>query len=236
MSSEPTHDLAIGRRLVDGTASVDDVMAFAQWPLARRAPWLGVVFARCLDEDPAMRGAALSALAGARGVPGVRAIVAGLGDAATRDHARLALMHTARDAPWRWVHALFHADADVRRAAIPDTPQGATGMLAYLRADPACADLVAGARWPEQPLPLAFDLHARGRLDDIELVRVIASHPSSDLRAFLEAEYGRTAEDVEAFLADGGHLRGFDVIDQAFSAIAGAGVDDADRTRVHSTP
>jgi hypothetical protein len=230
MSSEsPIHDLAIGRRLVDGTASVDDVIAFAQWPLVKRAPWLGVVFRWCLDADPAMRGAALSALRGARGVPGVRTLVAGLGDAATRDDARLALVHTARDAPWRWVHALFHADAEVRRAAIPETPHGATAMLAYLRADPACADLVTNARWPEQPLPLAFDLHARARLDDLELVRVIASQPSTDVRSFFEAEHGRTAQDVEAFLEEGGHLRGLDVVDQAFG-VAGAGVD-ADRMR-----
>lgn len=84
MSSEaPCHDLAIGRRLVDGTASIADVVDFAQWPLARRAPFLGAVLARRDDLDPAMRAAVISALRGVRGVPGVRALVGALGDEAT---------------------------------------------------------------------------------------------------------------------------------------------------------
>lgn len=235
MSGEhPCPDLAIGRRLLDGTASVADVTAFAQWPLARRAPWLGSVFARCAAADPVMRAAALSALRGVRGVPGARAIVAGLADEATRNAARFALMHTAQDAPWRWAHALFHGDPEVRRAAIADTPQGALDMLAYLRADPACAELVANARWPAQPLPLAFDLHARGRIDDVELVKVLASQASADVRAFFEAERGRAATDIDAFLDEtAAVLRGADVIDQAFAAIAGAGVDASVRTPDH---
>ena len=237
MSSEPpTHDLAIGRRLVDGTASADDVAAFAQWPLARRAPWLGAVFARRADPDPALRAAVVSALRGVRGVPGVRAIVAALGDDATRFEAVHALMHTARDAPWRYVHALFHGDPEVRRAAIPHTPNAALEMLAYLRADPLCADLVRDARWNSHPLPLAFDLHGRGRIGDGELVRVIASQSPLELRAFFETEHGRTAAEVEAFLDAGEHLRGTDVIDQAVAAIAGARIDDADRIREPDHP
>jgi len=237
MSSEPPcQDLVIGRRLVDGSASVADVVELAQWPMSRRAPLLGTVFARRNDPDPAMRAAALSALRGVRGVPGVRAIVAGLGDQATRDAARLSLVHTARDAPMRWVHALFHPDVEVRRAAIPDTPAGALDMLPYLRADPMCADLVLGARWLSQPLPLAFDLHAHKRIDDVELVRVIASQTSTDVRAFFEGVYGRTAQDVEEFLEHGRALSGFDVIDQAFSAIEGAGVDQADGIRDPNHP
>ena len=237
MSSEaPCHDLAIGRRLVDGTASIADVVDFAQWPLARRAPFLGAVLARRDDLDPAMRAAVISALRGVRGVPGVRALVGALGDEATCNAARFALVHTAHDAPWRWVHALFHADPAIRRAAIPETPQGAVEMLAYLRADPLCAELVTNARWPDRPLPLAFDLHANRRIDDAELVRLIASQPSPDVRAFFETEYGRTAADVEAFLEEGGELRGVDVIDQAFAAIEAAGVDAADRIRDANHP
>src|SRR5687768_13951457 len=120
-------DLAIGRRLADGTATPADVIAIGDWPMPRRAPYLGAVFARVDDADPEMRNAALTALRGARGVPGVRALVAGLHDpyAPTRDAARIALQVTARDAPSRWAHALFHPDVAVRRAAIPETPQGA---------------------------------------------------------------------------------------------------------------
>lgn len=89
---------------------------------------------------------------------------------------------------------------------------------------------------PDELLPLAFDLYARGRLDDGELVRVIGSQPPADLRAFFEAEHGRTAADVETFLAHGGPLHGVDVLDQAFIAIAGAGVDIADRVRDSNHP
>ncbi len=238
----PCHDLAIGRRLADGTATVEDIRALAAWPLARRAPYLGDVFALLRADagdaprEIEIRRACLAALAGARGVPAVRAIVAALDDATMRDDARLALMHTARDAPARWAHALFHHDPEVRRAAVPETPHGAQDMLAYLRADPACAELVAEARWPGPSLPLAFDLHAHGRLRDDELVRVIGALSAADLRAFFEAERGRPAADVEAYLEQAqdttpGALAGSDVIDQAFAAIAGAGVDTADRVR-----
>src|SRR5262245_49947896 len=217
------HDLAIGRRLDSHTATVEDVIAIGDLPAARRAPFVGALFA--LVQDPAMRAAALTALRGARGVPGVRAMVAALGEG---DAARVALSVTARDAPMRWVHALFHGDVAVRRAAIPETPQGALELVAYLRADPACADLVGNARWPDAALPLAFDLHAHDRLADAELVRVIASAPSADVRAFFEAERGRLPEDVEAYLDEPTELAGNDVIDQAFAAIVGAGIDGAE--------
>src|SRR5687768_621851 len=100
----PIHDLAIGRRLADGMASEADLVEVAAWPLVRRAVWLGGLLAR----------GALLALRGVRGVAGVRSLVGALDDTRTRDAARHALMHTAHDAPYRWAHALFHSDPEVR--------------------------------------------------------------------------------------------------------------------------
>lgn len=225
MTIEPArHDLAIGRRIADGTASADEVASLAQWSLAHRAPWLGYLLARASDSDRAMRDAAIAALVGVRGMPGVRAIVAALDEAPA---AIGALASTAKDAPARWAHALFHPVPAVRRAAVPATPHGALDMLAYLRADPACADLVASARWPMQPLPLAFELHAHAHIDDTALVEVIAAQTKAELRAFFETELRRSREDVEAFLEGGDVLRGSDLLDRAFAAMLGAGVEDA---------
>ena len=225
------HDLAIGRRLVAGTASAEDIADIGEWLLARRAPFLGRVFARL--GDPALRTSVLVALGGCRGVPAMRAIVAALGD---EPAALGALRTTASDAPYRWTHALFHGDASVRRAAIPLTPNAANEMLAYLRADPACRDLVEESPWPKDALPLAFDLHANDHLSDRHLAGMIAVYSPTELRAFFEAERGRSADEVEALLAQAetgtiGTLPGIDVVDQAFAATAGAGVDVADRDR-----
>ena len=234
MSTASTQDLAIARRIAGGTATAADVAAVASWPIAQRAPVLGAVLALAGTADGTIRAAAIAALAGVHGVPGLRAIVAALDDVTTREVARVALRETARFVPARWAHALFHPDPEVRQAAVRDTPQVAIDMLAYLRADPACAALVANARWPDPALPLAFDLHAAQHLSDAQLVRVIGEQPSSAVRAFLESEHGRLAEDVEAYLARAaesdapGELAGVDVLDQAFAAIDGADVDRAD--------
>src|SRR5690606_12621935 len=113
-------DLAIWRRLVAHTATAEDVDALASLPLGRRVAYVGSPVPLTGHDQPAIRAAALRALAGARGVDAVRAIVARLDDdaAEVRDAAVFALREVARDAPYRYVHALYHPRADVRRAAL----------------------------------------------------------------------------------------------------------------------
>src|SRR4051794_21854512 len=108
-------DLEISRRLATGAVTPDEVTVLGQATLAGRAAMFGHVLALADHADPAMRAAALWALAGARGVPGVRALVRGLGDAdaAVRDAAVAGLRATGRDAPHRYAHALFHPDVAI---------------------------------------------------------------------------------------------------------------------------
>src|SRR6185295_6961583 len=111
-------DLDIGRRLA-GAVTPEEVRSLGDRPLAGRAPYLAGLVALIDHADPALRAAALCALAGARGVPGLRAIVARLDEAdPVRDAALAALRAAARDAPARYAHALFHPRAEVRRAAL----------------------------------------------------------------------------------------------------------------------
>src|SRR6476660_7142480 len=159
-------DLEISRRLASGAVTPAEVDALGEATLAGRAAMFGHVLPLVDAGDPAMRAAALRALSGVRGVPGVRALVRGLDDAdpGVRDAALAALRVTARDAPYRYAHALFHGDVAVRRAALADVPTSARDLAAYLRADPECHDLADRVAWPTPDLELAFDLHARGNL------------------------------------------------------------------------
>ena len=198
-------DLELWRRLTAGDAAPADLLALADWPLDRRAPYLGAIEPLALHPDPAMRAAALRALAGVRGVSGVRAIVSGLehDDEAVRTAALDALRATARDAPSRFAHALFHPRAEIRRAALAgEVPRAAADLGGYLRADPHCADLAARCPWPPQPLALAFDLHALGHLSSAELAELLLATPTAELRGFLESQRGRTPEMVEAYLEE----------------------------------
>jgi hypothetical protein len=226
-------DLEVWRRLGLGTATAADLRALAAWPLSRRAPYFGRIAPLVEHCDPEIRAAAVESLAGARGVPGVRAIVGRLADLDDRVRAAAltALRVTARDAPMRYAHALFHPRADVRIAALVDLPHGANELVAYLRADPACAALVADAPWPSAPLPLAFDLHATNRLTDRELVALVMRSTPAELRGFFEAERGRPQEVVDAYLDDSARTAamvapGTDVIDQVVAAIEVAGTDE----------
>src|SRR5258706_15659881 len=159
-------DLDLWRRLGIAAVAPADLLAIAGWSLARRAPYVGGIVRLVDHDDVAIRAAALRVLAGVRGVPGVRAIVAGLADPeeSVREAALHALRETARTAPSRYAHALFHPRVEVRLAALADVPRAAAELAVYLRADPACAELARDAPWPSSPLPLAFDLYEAGRL------------------------------------------------------------------------
>ncbi|MCB9562928.1 MAG: VWA domain-containing protein [Kofleriaceae bacterium] len=206
------HDLAIWRRLTASAATAPsadqlarDLDELAAQPLPVRGPYLGAALRLVTHAAPTVRIAALRVLTGVRGVPGVRALVAALDDDVddVRAAAAAALRETARDAPARAAHALFHRRVDVRRAALTDPPHAviATGAAAYLRADPACADLAAGAGWPRAPLPLAIELYRDGHVSPAELVALWQHAPAMERRQLLVELRGRDPDTVRAYLA-----------------------------------
>jgi hypothetical protein len=195
-------DLELSRRFDANTVSPEELAPLAVTPLGGRGAFLARLVTLAEHADPELRKAALACLAGARGMRAVRAIVARLDDdvEGVRAAAVDALRITARDAPPRYVHALFHPRVDVRRASLHDVPTQIADVASYLRADPECADLSNDAPWPDQRLPLIFDLHAMGRLGSAEMIRLVGWTPPSALKVFLETEHGRTNEEVEAYL------------------------------------
>ena len=235
-------DLDLWRRLSTGDVTPEDLRAFAEWTLPRRAPYLGRILPLVTHADPSIRCAALASIAGARGMPALRAITARLDDdeEAVRREAIDALRVTARDAGGRYVHALFHHRLDVRRAALHDVPQGALEMAAYLRADPACADRISDDTvWPKQRLPLVFDLHAAGHLPSAAFLKIVTYSTIHELLAFFATEHGRTTEEIDAYLeampAKLTVAPGHDVIDQIVRAIDEAGAYGRDLEHLVNT-
>lgn len=223
-------DLELWRTIARGEVTAAELAPVIGWSLARRAAHLGLIAPLAQAPEPALRAAALSALSGVRGVAGVRALVAALADPdeGVWRAALASLRETAREAPGRYVHALFHSRVEVRRAALADVPRAAIDLAGYLRADPACADLAAELPWPDAPLPLAFDLHRAGTLPSADLLKVVMRIAPSDLRAFLSAERGRDADAVAAYFVAAAAspvlpvAPGHDVLDQLARAFAEA--------------
>jgi hypothetical protein len=209
-----------------GEPSPEALVELSHWTLSRRAPYLGKLRALVDRIDPAVRAAALHACRGATGVEGVRAIVHALADADAhvRNAALAALRVTARDAPDRYAHAVFHPSTEIRRASLLDMPPASTGLAIYLRADPATADLTVDATWPRHPLPLAFDLHAATKLTAIELLEVVFRVEPAELAAFVGKELRRGALDrhLEAVASAPALMPavGRDVLDQLSAALA----------------
>jgi hypothetical protein len=202
---DTVRDLEIWRRLQAGTIAHEELAVVGRWALQRRGPYLGAILPLATHPDPAMRAAALLALAGGRGVPGVRAIVAGLDDddALVRDAALRALRETSRGAPYRYAHAMFHPRVEVRREALahPDLPTTAAELGVYLRADPACSEAARAAPWPSTgSLSIALELHAMGCVSSHELVTLLGAHSADDIRATLAAERQRPPALVDAYL------------------------------------
>ena len=224
-------DLELSRKIDAGTVSADELAPLAVTPVAGRGAFLARLVVLAEHEDAELRKAALACLAGARGMRAVRAVVARLDDAdeSVRIAAVDALRVTAREAPTRYVHALFHPRVDVRRAALLEVPSGIAEVASYLRADDECADLIKDVPWPEPRLPLVFDLHAAGKLGSAEMIRIVSWSPPLELKAFLEREHGRTEAEVDAYLEQCSRdpvlapAPRTDAIDQLWRAIAEAG-------------
>jgi hypothetical protein len=224
-------DLDIWRRLVANTATAEDMLAIATLPLARRVAYIGRVVPLVDHGEPAMRAAALRALGGARGVEGVRAIVARLDDddATVRAAALEAFREVARDAPYRYVHALFHPRLDVRRAALDgELPIRIAELAVYLRADRDVADLTHKTRWPDGSFGLALDFYRQRHLAARELVELFTHVPGDQLRFYCTKAHARSADELDVYLEQASRdpaalPRGYDVLDTIVAAIAEAG-------------
>ncbi|HEY5952572.1 MAG TPA: vWA domain-containing protein [Kofleriaceae bacterium] len=228
-------DLEIWRRLVARVATTDDLRAVATLPLSRRVAYLAHVLPLVVDGEPSMRAAALRAIAGARGVEGVRAVVARLDDpeAAVRAAALEAMREVARDAPYRYVHALFHPRLDVRRGALDgELPIRIAELAVYLRADRELADLTHKARWPDSSFGLALDFYVDGALSAKELVEQFLHLSRDAMRHYISHAQARRSEVVDAFLDAAARDRdvtpaAYDVLDSIIGAIADVGAPAA---------
>ena len=226
-------DLEIWRHLANGTVDASELLAVMRWPIQRRGPYLGYIAALTAHTDEHIRGFAIAALGGCRGVPGVRAIVQALDDDSdiVRNVAVAALRETAREAPYRYAHALFHHRVEIRLEALQLQPTSAASELGvYLRADPACSEAARSSPWPTSPgaIGLLLDLHRDGFVPAAELVTVLGTFASTDIRVFLARERQRVTNTVDAYLADGNLIAapGGDHLDTIIAAIAGAAADD----------
>ena len=173
----------------------------ADEPLAARAPLLARAFEHVAAHDPEVRAAAISVLAGATGIVGLRAIVAALDDEV--DEVRAAAVAALRASAGsgeelRLAHGLFHPRADVRRQAVAELPHGLHWIGGYLRQDPVCAEVVA-----KLPLALglrvALELHARGLASDAELAHALARDDDEQLIALLRYRPRRTKLELREF-------------------------------------
>ncbi|HEY4176102.1 MAG TPA: vWA domain-containing protein [Kofleriaceae bacterium] len=226
-------DLELGRRIDAGTVTADELRQLAILPLTARAPlFRGVLALLGQDLGGDVRAAALGLLVDARGMAAMRSVVAHLND--DDERVRMAALETlrvtARNAPVRFSHALFHPRDDIRRAALSGPLPVNTGEIAtYLRADPVCRDLAHELLWPEPRFPLALDLHRMGALSDRGLLDQLLQATPAQLREALERDYTRNKLHVGEYLqrvATGAPLavaQGFDVLDAVIDAIATLG-------------
>src|SRR5262245_21867351 len=157
------NDLLLWHQLLDLEAADvaalrAQLAAFAPLHIRQRYAWFGVLLGALEHADPEVRALAAGALRGADGLPAFRTLVRALRDpeASVRLAAVEALRESAVGHPARWIHAVFHPDADVRRAAAsrPGPPQG-DAYAFHLLADPAChADVLRRLDGPEPSLAL----------------------------------------------------------------------------------
>jgi hypothetical protein len=251
-------DLELWRRLhddeLDAHATAPLLDQLAALHLRQRFPFFGALTRALGHADPAVRAGAVASLRGADGLLAFRAMIAALDDAVevVRASALEALRVSAAGHPARWMHALFHRRADVRRMAVatPGPPQ-ADGHAVYLLADDACREVVVArlASWageralvadrsvaPLAPPPASFAAlltFARERALPLRLARrALAAVPWDEALRWLEAGARRTDEAAFAVLASGSAetcaTAGSDAFDELFELFW-----ERDETAVH---
>ena len=220
-------DLELWRRL---TAADDEspsevaplLQELAGLQMMHRAPFLGFVDRLLRHDRSDIRAAAVSVLGGALGVSGVARVVEMLDDddPTVRERAVDALRVCVNSFPARWAHAVFHPRPDVRRYALQlDVPEKVAHYGAYLRCDPAVADLARTHPWPPNALPLVLHMLVREELDEAEAVPVLLSADPAELRSVMSRSVRRAYDRVRWVLAEAGRrptipaIDGFDLLD-----------------------
>lgn len=233
-SSGSVREVELWRRLEGGersTAIADALAATSSWPAIERAPFLRFVGELVASDVPGLRVGALALLSGCRGVVGLRLVVKALDDedADVRRAAVKALAATASVAAHRYVHALFHARADVRRTAVELAPPEAVALTGWLRADPELRELVRAAPWPSPALDLVDDLWRRGAIEVEHAVPAIAAQGAEEIRAWARRTDRRGELLVSVWIAtalgDGPlpPIAGDDGLDRLFEILLRAG-------------
>ncbi len=171
-------DVTIFQALHRGETSAPDfdvaLAALGALPLADRAPYLGVLECALVAPSERVRVGALRMLAGANGRPAFRALLRALADesAEVRQAAVESFAVSALRQPARWVHLLFHPEAEVRSAAIERLPESQRGRVLYLMPDPKLAPRISSwlssdrrPRLPATAFTLVLGLCRAGHLD-----------------------------------------------------------------------
>lgn len=150
-----------------------------------RAPYFGwfLEIASDVARPASLRSAALLALQGAHGWAVAECAVAALGALDTRSAGLTVLARVSENAPMRWVHAAFHADEAVRRAAYASSwPSRSRVFDVFLLADPATRDAVLREHerspmpFDAEDLPVILDVVERGFISQGSARAALVAH------------------------------------------------------------
>jgi hypothetical protein len=184
MGTLGTFEAAEARPSADSKELATLLGELAARPKAERWPFLASA-ARLAAEsaDPAVRSAAVAVTAGAGGHGAIKAQVAAMADTepGVRLAAVTALAETCVGDPPRWLHALLHPSAEVRRLAVSPAvqeklPADARALTPLLLADPAnVADAlrVLPPQIAPRAVPTVLRAVREGTLSDREPARQI---------------------------------------------------------------
>ena len=168
-------DLACFRLLLErrweDPALPEMLESLAKLGMRQRVPFFGPLLDLLGDEAPAaktLHARALACVDGADGHLLVVAIDSLLEEEASREAAVAALRRVATRQPNRWVHALFHREADVRRLALAErAPGDAASFEIFALADPAAREAVLArtASCGAEGIGAVLDFLASGVID-----------------------------------------------------------------------
>ena len=231
-------DLLLWRLLRDDTGDSVELVRLleqlAKIPVGRRFAFLGWLEGALSHESAEVRAAAVAALSGVGGQPGLKMLVAALDDesAAVRRTAVESLRRSAESQPGRWAHVVFHPRADVRAAALSaDSPRQARSYSFYLLGDPESVDQVGvDSEISPKALGALLDFVDRGAFAPADARRHVADFNPTALVAALDRDVTRAGDDIEDVLHRG-KAEGSDCYDRLFRLFWDAPEDEAEQTR-----